>query len=90
MGSVSKLMPSRLVKSCSPAGPIAVLPQGYRLQARRMFVVQAGESPQTSARVDVNSVGTIVWIVGATGEKDYTSLDSISFEAGAPTASGTD
>jgi hypothetical protein len=55
---------------------IGTLPVGYRPAKRMIFAVNGG--PQV-ARVDVAANGQIVWFSGNTGEKDFTSLDAISF-----------
>lgn len=57
---------------------IATLPSGYRPSARQVFGVATccGDAP---GRVDVLPDGSIVRIAGASGERDATSLDTISF-----------
>jgi hypothetical protein len=62
-----------------PSGTIGVLPDGYRPVRARLFAVQTGEGPSVG-RVDVHPNGEIVWITGASAEKDYTSLDQIGFD----------
>jgi hypothetical protein len=62
-----------------PTGTIAVLPDGYRPLRARLFVVQTGETASVG-RVDVHPDGEVIWIAGASGEEDYTSLDEISFD----------
>jgi hypothetical protein len=54
---------------------IATLPAGYRPKARMIFAVGSG----SAGRVDVLPNGDIRWIFGGGAEKDYTSLDTISF-----------
>ena len=54
---------------------IGTLPPGYRPKARKIFAVGSG-SP---GRVDVAPNGNVIWIYGGTAEKDYTSLETISF-----------
>jgi hypothetical protein len=54
---------------------IATLPAGYRPKARMVFAAGSG----TPGRVDVATNGNVIWIYGGTVEKDYTSLDTISF-----------
>jgi hypothetical protein len=48
-------------------------------QRGRLFVAQTGE-PATSGRVDVHEGGELVFVTGSSGEADYTSLDTISFD----------
>jgi hypothetical protein len=54
---------------------IATLPPGSRPKARMIFA--AGSS--APGRVDVLPNGNIQWVAGSVAEKDYTSLDNISF-----------
>jgi hypothetical protein len=54
---------------------IGTLPPGYRPKARKIFAVGSG----TPGRVDVLPNGNVDWIYGGTAEKDYTSLETISF-----------
>ncbi len=58
------------------SSPIGTLPAGYRPAHRMIFSANGGP---TSVRVDVAPNGQIVWVAGMLGEKDYTSLDAISF-----------
>ena len=55
---------------------IGTLPVGYRPPKRTMFAVNGG--PQV-ARVDVAANGQVIWVSGNANEKDFTSLDTISF-----------
>jgi hypothetical protein len=59
---------------------IAVLPVGYRPQRGRIFAVHTGEAPHAVGRISVLADGQLTWGSGATGEQDYTSLDTISFD----------
>ncbi len=54
---------------------IGTLPAGYRPKTRKIFAVGSG-SP---GRVDVAPNGNVIWIYGGTAERDYTSLETISF-----------
>ncbi len=63
----------------APEGNIAVLPDGYKPQRYRLFIVGMGE-PQGSGRVDAKPDGAIGWVVGQPGELDYTSLDGVAFD----------
>lgn len=56
--------------------PIGTLPAGYRPPKRMIFAANGG--PQT-IRVDVGANGQIIWVNGTINEKDFTSLDTISF-----------
>jgi hypothetical protein len=56
--------------------PIGTLPAGYR-PAKRMIFGSNGGAQVT--RVDVAPSGQIIWVSGKIGEKDFTSLDMISF-----------
>lgn len=56
--------------------PIGTLPAGYRPPKRMIFAVNGGSA---GARVDVGPGGRITWVNGTSNEKDYTSLDTISF-----------
>jgi hypothetical protein len=56
--------------------PIGTLPVGYRPPKRLIFAVNGG--PQVT-RVDVAANGQVIWISGTANEKDFTSLDTISF-----------
>ena len=58
---------------------IGVLPAGYRPKADRVYAVHTGEAPYATGRVDVHVDGQVLWIDGATGERDYTSLEGIEF-----------
>jgi len=58
------------------SSPIGTLPAGYRPSKRLIFPANGGAA---SARVDVAANGQVIWIQGTAGEKDYTSLDAISF-----------
>jgi hypothetical protein len=62
---------------------IAVLPTRYRPRARLLFPVAtgAGTAPDAYGRVDVLSNGEIRWIAGASGDGDFTSLETIAFWA---------
>lgn len=55
---------------------IGTLPAGYRPPQRMIFAVNGG--PQV-VRVDVAPNGQVIWVSGTLAEKDYTSLDTISF-----------
>jgi hypothetical protein len=55
---------------------IGTLPVGFRPAKRTIFAVNGG--PQV-ARVDVAANGQVIWVSGTIGEKDFTSLDTISF-----------
>ena len=57
---------------------IANLPPGFRPSGRLVFVVPTSQPPDVG-RVDVDENGTILWQFGSTGDKDYTSLASITF-----------
>jgi hypothetical protein len=61
---------------------IAVLPDGYRPARREIFTGFGGNAPEQADRVDILPDGSVLWIVGATGESDYTSLSAITFFAG--------
>ena len=56
--------------------PIGTLPAGYRPATRLIFPSNGGAR---SARVDVAPNGQVIWVQGDAPEKDYTSLDAISF-----------
>ncbi len=56
--------------------PIGTLPAGYR-PAKRLIFIALGNS--AAARIDVLPNGQVVRMSGAAGEKDYTSLDTVSF-----------
>jgi len=60
---------------------IAVLPAGYRPPGTCVFSpTTSGPNPAgTDSRLQVLASGEIQWIAGASGEADFTSLDSISF-----------
>jgi hypothetical protein len=58
------------------SSPIGTLPAGYRPPKRLIFGTNGGPA---SIRVDVLPNGQVVWIAGKVDEKDYTSLDQISF-----------
>lgn len=65
-----------------PDGLIAILGEGYRPRLARLFVVHTGEGHGVG-RVDVLPSGEIRWSSATfTGEKDYTSLEGISFDTG--------
>jgi len=55
---------------------IGTLPVGYRPAKRAIFAVNGG--PQVT-RVDVAANGQVIWVSGNASEKDFTSLDTISF-----------
>jgi hypothetical protein len=59
--------------------PIGTLPAGYRPAKRMIFGANGGSS---STRVDVAPNGQVIWVNGTIGEKDFTSLDMISFAPG--------
>jgi hypothetical protein len=69
----------------APAGddPITTLPAGYRPSVRLVFPVSTGAAPapDTYGRVDVLASGEVRWIAGASGDGDFTSLETISFWA---------
>jgi hypothetical protein len=56
--------------------PIGTLPAGYRPSTRLIFPSNGGAK---SARVDVAPNGQVIWVQGTAPEKDYSSLDAISF-----------
>jgi hypothetical protein len=58
------------------SSPIGTLPAGYRPAQRTIFSSSGGK---TSARVDIAPNGQVIWVEGTLAEKDYTSLDAISF-----------
>lgn len=59
-----------------PGSPIGTLPVGYRPAKRNIFAANgAGES----VRLDVYPNGQVIWVRGTVDEKDYASLDTISF-----------
>ena len=58
------------------SSPIGTLPAGYRPAKRMIFAANGG--PQVT-RVDVAPNGQVIWVSGTLKEKDYTSLDMISF-----------
>jgi len=60
---------------------IAVLPAGYRPSGTCVFSpTTSGSNPAgTDSRLQVLASGEIQWIAGATGDNDFTSLDSVSF-----------
>jgi hypothetical protein len=55
---------------------IGTLPSGFRPAKRMIFAVNGG--PQVT-RVDVAANGQVIWVSGTISEKDFTSLDTISF-----------
>lgn len=59
--------------------PIGTLPAGYRPEKRLIFASVGGPA---STRVDVLPNGEVHWQGGTAAEKDYTSLDTISFSPG--------
>jgi hypothetical protein len=56
--------------------PIGTLPAGYRPAKRMIFGANGGAQ---ITRVDIAPNGQIIWVSGTIGEKDFTSLDMISF-----------
>jgi len=56
--------------------PIGTLPAGYRPEKRMIFAANGGAQV---TRVDVAPNGQVIWVSGTLKEKDYTSLDMISF-----------
>jgi hypothetical protein len=58
------------------SSPIGTLPAGYRPAKRIIFGANGGGQ---GARVDVAPNGQVIWISGTAKEKDFTSLDMISF-----------
>lgn len=59
-----------------PGSAIGTLPAGYRPPKRMIFAANgAGES----VRIDVYPNGQIIWVRGTVNEKDYASLDTLSF-----------
>ena len=58
------------------SNPIGTLPTGYRPSTRLIFSSNGGPA---SVRVDVAPNGQIIWMAGKLAEKDYSSLDQISF-----------
>jgi hypothetical protein len=58
------------------SSPIGTLPAGYRPPKRLIFGSSGGPE---SIRVDIAPNGQVIWVVGTINEKDYTSLDQISF-----------
>jgi hypothetical protein len=56
--------------------PIGTLPAGYRPPKRLIFGSGGGAA---SVRVDVLPNGEVTWVQGTAKEKDYASLDAISF-----------
>lgn len=66
-----------LIKGGSVGTTIFALPIGYRPSAREAFLTFCGASSVT-ARIDVDSSGTVQFMSGAT---DYVSLSSVSFRA---------
>jgi hypothetical protein len=58
------------------SSPIGTLPTGYRPPKRLIFASNGGAA---SVRVDVLPNGQVVWVQGTLKEKDFTSLDTVSF-----------
>jgi len=58
------------------SSPIGTLPAGYRPAKRLIFPANGGT---TTTRIDIAPNGQVIWIQGTAAEKDYTSLDAISF-----------
>ena len=58
------------------SSPIGTLPAGYRPAKRMIFAANGGPA---AVRVDVAPNGQVIWINGTSKEKDFTSLDLISF-----------
>jgi hypothetical protein len=61
---------------------IATLPVGYRPQYRILVLAMTG-SPTAVGRLNVLTNGQIVWVDGATGESDFTSLNGVTFSVDA-------
>lgn len=57
---------------------IGTLPAGFRPTELVDFIAPTGE-PFTAGRVRVETDGDVIWLNGATGETDYTSLSGITF-----------
>jgi hypothetical protein len=62
----------------STAVTIFTLPSAYWPPLRTVLLVATGET-FAAGRVDVLVTGEVQWLVGATGEPDYVSLDGLSF-----------
>ena len=58
------------------SSPIGTLPAGYRPPKRLIFAANGGGE---TVRVDVLPNGQVLWVRGTVNEKDYTSLDTVSF-----------